>query len=87
MLVAVALGGFYIIPSVRSFLWVLILVPIAYLMVSGMGNLMLKVGVPVLSLPFCLTVMLFLHMLRIRKTQMKLALTPIQYYSPEGKPI
>ncbi len=83
MLVAVALGGFYLIPSVRSFLWVLILVPIAYLMVSGIGNLLLKVGVPVFSLPFCLTVILFLYMLSLRKTQMKLVLTPIQYFSPE----
>lgn len=83
MLVAVALGGFFIIPSIRSFLWVLILVPIAYLMVSGIGNLMYKVGVPVFSLPFCLTVILFLYMLRLRKTQIKLALTPIQYFSPE----
>jgi urea transporter len=83
MLVAVALGGFFIIPSVRSFLWVLVLVPIAYLMVSGMGNLMLKVGVPLFSLPFCLTVILFLYMLGLRKTPLKLALTPIQYYSPE----
>ena len=83
MLVAVALGGFYIIPSIRSFLWVMVLVPIAYLMVSGIGNLMFKVGVPVFSLPFCLTVILFLYMLRLRKTQMSLALTPIQYYSPE----
>lgn len=83
MLVAVALGGFYIIPSIRSFLWVLVLVPIAYLLVSGMGNLMLKIGVPLFSLPFCLTVILFLYMLGLRKTPLKLALTPIQYYSPE----
>lgn len=83
MLVAVALGGFYIIPSIRSFLWVLVLVPITYLMVSGMGNLMLKVGIPLFSLPFCLTVILFLYMLGLRKTPFKLALTPIQYYSPE----
>ncbi|HQR93204.1 MAG: hypothetical protein B7Y15_07915 [Bacteroidetes bacterium 24-39-8] len=83
MLVAVALGGFYIIPSIRSFLWVLVLVPIAYLMVSGLGTFMLQVGVPLFSLPFCLTVILFLYMLGLRKTQLKLALTPIQYYSPE----
>ena len=83
MLVAVALGGFYIIPSIRSFLWVLVLVPITYLMVSGMGNLMLKVGIPLFSLPFCLPVILFLYMLGLRKTPFKLALTPIQYYSPE----
>ena len=83
MLVAVALGGFYIIPSIRSFLWVFILVPIAFLLVASIGSLMFKIGVPVFSLPFCLTVILFLFMLRLRKIENKLNLTPIQYYSPE----
>lgn len=83
MLVAMALGGFYIIPSLRSFLWVLILVPIAFLLVTGVGSIMFKIGVPVFSLPFCLTVILFLYMLQLRGHQHKLVLTPIQYYSPE----
>lgn len=84
MLVAVALGGFYIIPSIRSFLWVLIMVPIAYILVTSVGSITYKMGVPVFSLPFCLTVILFLYMLQSRKTQNKLVLTPIQYYSPEA---
>jgi hypothetical protein len=83
MLVAMALGGFYIIPSLRSFLWVLILVPIAFLLVTGVGNIMFKLGVPVFSLPFCITVILFLFMLKLRGHANKLVLTPIQYYSPE----
>ena len=83
MLVAVALGGFYIIPSIRSFLWILITVPIAYLLVVGVGSITYKVGVPVFSLPFCLVVILFLYMLQLRNKASKLVLTPIQYYSPE----
>ncbi len=83
MLVAVALGGFYLIPSIRSFLWIFISVPVAYLMVTGIGSLLFKVGVPIFSLPFCITVILFLYMLQIRTKQNKLVLTPIQYYSPE----
>lgn len=83
MLVSLALGGFYIIPSIRSFLWVLIMVPIAFLIVTGVGNIMFKLGTPVFSLPFCLTVILFLYILKLRKKQHKLILTPIQYYSPE----
>jgi urea transporter len=83
MLVAMALGGFYIIPSIRSFLWVLILVPIAFLLVTGVSSIMFKLGVPVFSLPFCLTVILFLYMLQLRGQQHHLVLTPIQYYSPE----
>jgi urea transporter len=83
MLVAMALGGFYIIPSIRSFLWVFILVPIAFLLVTGVGIIMFKLGVPVFSLPFCITVILFLFMLRLRGQEHKLVVTPIQYYSPE----
>lgn len=83
MLVAVALGGFYLIPSARSFLWILITVPIAYLLVVGVGSLMFKMGVPVFSLPFCLVVILFLFMLQLRNSQHKLIVTPVQYYSPE----
>jgi hypothetical protein len=83
MLVSLALGGFYIIPSLRSFLWVLILVPIAFLIVTSVGSIMFKLGTPVFSLPFCLTVILFLFTLKLRNKQHKLVLTPIQYYSPE----
>ena len=83
MLVAIALGWFYLIPSLRSFLWLFISVPIAYLIATGVGTLMFKVGVPIFSLPFCITVILFLYMLQMRKTHGKLVLTPIQYYSPE----
>jgi urea transporter/murein DD-endopeptidase MepM/ murein hydrolase activator NlpD len=83
MLVAVALGGFYIIPSVRSFLWIFVSVPIAFLMVSSVGSLMFKQGIPIFSLPFCITVILFLYMLQMRAKPGKLVLTPVQYYSPE----
>lgn len=83
MLVSLALGGFYLIPSLRSFLWVLITVPIAYLLVVSLGSIAYRIGVPVYSLPFCLVVILFLYMLQLRKKQSKLVLTPIQYYSPE----
>ncbi len=83
MLVAVALGGFYIIPSLRSFLWILVTVPIAYLLVIGLGSITFTIGVPVFSLPFCLTVILFLYMLQLRSKHSKLVLTPFQYYSPE----
>ena len=83
MLVAIALGGFYIIPSIRSFLWIMVAVPIAYLMVVGLGTITYSYGLPVFSLPFCITVILFLYCLRLRKKAGRLTLTPIQYYSPE----
>jgi urea transporter len=83
MLVAIALGGFYIIPSTRSFLWAIITVPISYLLVLGLSKITYTWGLPVFSLPFCITVILFLYCLQLRKTPGELVLTPVQYYSPE----
>lgn len=83
MLVAVALGGFFVIPSLVSFLWVIFSVPIAYLLVAGLSSIMATVGVPIFSLPFCVTVILFLYILQLRARYNKLVPTPIQYYSPE----
>ena len=83
MLVSLALGGFYLVPSVRSFLWLLVTVPIAYLLVVGLGSLIFQFGVPAFSLPFCLVVILFLHAMQLRVYPGKLTLTPIQFYSPE----
>ncbi len=83
MLVAVALGGFYLIPSLRSFLWLFITVPIACLLVVAVGSITFKMGVPFFSLPFCLVVILFLYTLQLRKKADKLVLTPLQFYHPE----
>lgn len=83
MLVAAALGGFYLIPSLRSFLWIFVTVPIAFLLVVSIGGVMYRVGVPIFSLPFCLVVILFLYMLQLRGTISKLVITPVQYYHPE----
>ena len=83
MLVAVAIGGFYVIPSVRSFLLAVIAVPISYLLVVGLSKITYTWGMPVFSLPFCIVVILVLYCLQLRVVPRRLVLTPIQYYSPE----
>lgn len=83
MLVAVAIGGFYIIPSIFSFLWACLIVPLSYILVVALGKITYMWGLPVFSLPFCIAVLLFLYCLRLRTNQGRLVLTPIQYYSPE----
>lgn len=83
MLVSMALGGFYLIPSIRSYLWASISVAISYLLVIGLGKITYTWGLPVFSLPFCITVIIFLYCLQLRQTRGKLVLTPVQYYSPE----
>ncbi|WP_438801661.1 hypothetical protein, partial [Enterobacter cloacae] len=49
----------------------------------GLSKITYTWGLPVFSLPFCITVILFLYCLQLRKTPGKLVLTPVQYYSPE----
>lgn len=83
MLVSIALGGFYLIPSIRSILWTFITIPIAYILVVSIGTITFNYGLPVFSLPFCLVVILFLYCLQLRKSPGKLITVPIHYYSPE----
>lgn len=83
MLVSLALGGFYIVPSFRSYLWSLLTVPISYILVLALWKITGTWGLPVFSLPFCITVILFIYVLQLRKAGGKLVLTPVQYYSPE----
>lgn len=83
MLVSLALGGFYVIPSARSFLWAVLLVPVSYLLVVGLWKVTAAWGLPVFSLPFCVTVLLFLRALQIAGADDRMVLTPIQYFQPE----
>ncbi|MBI3139039.1 MAG: urea transporter [Sphingobacteriales bacterium] len=83
MLVSVALGGFYIVPSFRSIAWSLITVPVSYILVIALWKITYTWGLPVFSLPFCITVILFLYVLQLRQAGGKMVLTPVQYYSPE----
>jgi urea transporter/murein DD-endopeptidase MepM/ murein hydrolase activator NlpD len=83
MLVSLALGGFYVIPSARSFLWAALMVPVSYLLVVGLWKITAAWGLPVFSLPFCVTVLLFLRALQIAGADDRMLLTPIQYFQPE----
>lgn len=83
MLVALALGGFYVIPSGRSYFWAALMVPISYLLVVGLWKITSGWGLPVFSLPFCVTVLLFLRAIQIAGADDRMVLTPIQYFQPE----
>lgn len=83
MLVAIALGGFYLIPSIKSYGWTIITVPISFLLVVTMGSVSYKTGAPFYSLPFCIMVIVFMYVLQLRGKTTSLILTPIQFYSPE----
>ncbi len=84
ILTAIAIGGFFVISSRHSFLWVLLLVPLISITITSATAIMNVVQLPVYSLPFNIIVLLFLYSLKFRerfydKPQMVL----IQHFSPE----
>jgi len=83
IMVAIAIGGFFIIPSRYSYLWAVLLVPLTSLVLLFMSKLLGFIQLPVFSLPFSFVVILFVYFLKLRVNPSKLKLTPIQYYSPE----
>lgn len=83
IMVALAIGGFFTIPSGYSYLWTVLLVPLTTLVLLFFTKLLGIIQLPVFSLPFSVIVILFVYFLQFRSKSGKLVLTPYQYYSPE----
>jgi len=84
ILTSIAVGGFFVIPSVRSYLWTVFLVPIVAIFTLSFSAIFTTVVLPVYSLPFNLVVLLFLYAMKFRiKTSKKLSEVIIQQNSPE----
>lgn len=84
IMVAIALGGFFVIPSRYSYTWVVLLVPLTTLVLLFFTKLFDFVQLPVFSLPFSFVVILFVYFLQMRTKVTKFFLTPVQYFSPEN---
>lgn len=83
ILVSVAVGGFFVVPSINSYLWAIISVPITFLIVMGLGRITGQWNLPVYSMPFCITVLCLLYFFSLKAQKGRLVLTPIQFFSPE----
>lgn len=84
ILTSIAIGGFFIIPSVRSYIWTVILVPVVALFTLSLSSIFMSVLLPVYALPFNLVVLLFLYSLKFRtKPSYKLTEVLIQQNTPE----
>ena len=66
ILTAIAIGGFFLIPSVRSFLWTIFLIPVVILLTVSLSQLFTIFRLPIYSLPFNMVVLLFLYTLKFR---------------------
>ena len=84
ILTAIAVGGFFIVSSRYSFVWVVLLTPLISITITSTSAIMGVYQLPVYSLPFNAIVLLFLYAMKFRerftdKPQMVL----IQHFSPE----
>jgi len=84
ILTAIAIGGYFIIPSVWSFLWVILLTPLLSLLISGSGSVLATFQLSTFSLPFNFVVITFLYVLKFRERNFhKPELVVVQKNSPE----
>lgn len=84
ILTAIAIGGFFLIPSPRSYLSVGILVPLVAILSISLSTVFMQFGLAIYSLPFNMLVLLFLYVLKFRMSYSpKLAEVYQQHNSPE----
>jgi len=84
ILTSIALGGFFLVPSIRSYLWVIILIPLVAILTISLNTIFMELKLPVYALPFNLVVLLFIYVLKFR-SEYSYRLTEVyyQYNSPE----
>lgn len=83
ILSAIAIGGFYLVPSRSAYFWVLLLIPVLAIFTSSLTNLLAPLGLGTYSLPFNLVVIGFLYLLKWRSKPKDPEEVVIQTFSPE----
>jgi urea transporter/murein DD-endopeptidase MepM/ murein hydrolase activator NlpD len=84
ILTSIALGGFFLIPSLRSYLGVLVMVPLVAILTISLNMIFINFRLPVYSLPFNLVTLLFLYVLKFRVGYSpKLSEVFFQFNAPE----
>ena len=84
ILTSIALGGFFVVPSRYSYLWIILLLPIVVLMTLSLNRIFITFNLSIYSLPFNIIVLLFLYSLKLRiNRKNRLSEVFVQQYSPE----
>ena len=84
ILTAVALGGFFIVPSAKSHLLLLFVIPVTVLLNSALAAIFIRLNLTMYSLPFNIVVLLMIGVLQMRQQAKGLQLVVFQQYSPEA---
>lgn len=83
ILTAIAVGGFFIISSRTSFLWVVLLTPLISIIIASTTEVLGKLQLSIYSLPFNVIVLIFIYILKQREINGHLELVGLQEFSPE----
>ncbi|MCK4569711.1 MAG: urea transporter [Bacteroidales bacterium] len=84
ILTAIAIGGFFVIPSKWSYLWVILLTPLTSFLITSTSGMFAASQLSIYSLPFNLVVLMFLYILKFRERHYrKPEAVTIQHFSPE----
>lgn len=85
ILSAIAIGGFFIIPSKYSFLWVILLTPIISFVITSTTVFFNLLNLSIYSLAFNIVVVMFLYILKFRdRNYYNPELVSVQRFSPEA---
>ncbi len=66
ILTSIAVGGYFVIPSERSYLWTVILLPVTVIVTASLGYIFAVWQISIYSLPFNIIVLLFIYVLKLR---------------------
>lgn len=83
MMASMAVGSFFTIPSLRSYLLAILCIPLSFVLINALTTLMALHALPVFSLPFCVLNISLLYFLKLTGYHTKLQLAIAQHYSPE----
>ena len=84
ILTSIAIGGFFLVPSRYSYLWVILLTPIISLLLTSTNTLFSLFQLSIFSLPFNIVVIVFLYILKFRERSFhKPEIVAYQQFSPE----
>lgn len=84
ILTAIAVGGFFVIPSYSSYLWTVLLLPIVVIITISVSHILNYFQLSIYSLPFNIVSIMFIYILKLRVLPSKrLVNNFVQYNSPE----
>lgn len=84
ILAAIAIGGYFYVPSSRTYLTIIFLLPLVVLLSLGLEGIFKVFHLPIYSLPFNMLVLMFLYMMQSKKIPFTFLLKVIvQQKTPE----